>query len=171
MTKSARSSSQTPLILPIVRVYHYSVLLMRENGNNFQFKISCVMPGITKLEHSSSNSCKWSSGSSLITLEKGRCRTMAIKPRSSSYLDEEDHNGLENSPLRVESCGKDGCSIGSVGKGRRKENKKDTRTTESEDNVAAVPWQRRQKACWYFVTSRINPQAHGYRCSFHLRVF
>ena len=25
--------------------------------------------------------------------------------------------------------------------------------------------------CWYFVTSRINPQAHGYRCSFHPRVF
>ena len=33
---------------------------------------------------------------------------------------------------------------------------KDTRTTESEDNVAAVPRQRRQKACWYFVTSRIK---------------
>src|SRR6185437_16194820 len=25
--------------------------------------------------------------------------------------------------------------------------------------------------CWYFVLSRINPQAHGYRCSFHPRVF
>ena len=25
--------------------------------------------------------------------------------------------------------------------------------------------------CLYFVTSRINPQAHGYRCSFHPRVF
>jgi len=25
--------------------------------------------------------------------------------------------------------------------------------------------------CWYFVSSRINPQTHGYRCSFHPRVF
>ena len=33
---------------------------------------------------------------------------------------------------------------------------KDTRTTESEDNVAAVPRQRCQKACWYFVTLRIK---------------
>ena len=30
---------------------------------------------------------------------------------------------------------------------------------------------RVQDCCWYFVTSRINPQAHGYRCSFHPRVF
>ena len=53
----------------------------------------------------------------------------------------------------------------------KKKEKEDMRTTESEDNVATVPRQRRQKACWYFVTSRINPQAHGYRCSFHPRVF
>ena len=53
----------------------------------------------------------------------------------------------------------------------RKKKKEDTRATESEDNVATVPRQRRQKACWYFVTSRINPQAHEYRCSFHPRVF
>ena len=25
--------------------------------------------------------------------------------------------------------------------------------------------------CWGILASRINPQAHGYRCSFHLRVF
>ena len=85
--------------------------------------------------------------------EKGRFRTMAIKPGSSSLLDEEDGDDSENSPLGVESCGKDSCSMGSGGKGRRKENEKDTRTTESEDNVAAVPRQRRQKACWYFVMS------------------
>ena len=81
---------------------------------------------------------------------------MAIKPGSSSWLDEEDGNGTENSHIGVESCGKDSCSKGSGGRGRRKENEKDTRTTESEDNVAAVPRQRRQKACWYFVTSRIK---------------
>ena len=53
----------------------------------------------------------------------------------------------------------------------RKKKKEDMRTTESEVNVATVLRQRRQKACWYFVTSRINPQAHGYCCSFHPRVF
>ena len=78
---------------------------------------------------------------------------MATKPGSSSWLDEEAGDGSENSPIGVESCGKDSCSKGSGGKGRRKEKKKDTRTTESEDNVAAIPRQRRHKACWYFVTS------------------
>ena len=53
----------------------------------------------------------------------------------------------------------------------RKKQKEDARTIESEDNVATVPRQWRQKACWYFVTSRIDPQAHEYRCSFHPRVF
>ena len=81
---------------------------------------------------------------------------MPIKPGSSSWLDEEDGDGSENSSIGVESCGMDSYSKGSGGRGRRKEKEKDTRTTESEDNVAAVPRQRRQKACWYFVTSRIK---------------
>jgi len=34
---------------------------------------------------------------------------MAIKPGSSSWLDEEDGDGSENSPLGVESYGKDSC--------------------------------------------------------------
>ena len=50
---------------------------------------------------------------------------------------------LENSPIGVESCGKDSCSMGSGGGGRKKEKKKDTRTTESVDNVATIPQQRR----------------------------
>ena len=53
---------------------------------------------------------------------------MVIKPGSSSWLDEEVGDGSENSPLKVESCGKDGCSMGSGGKGRIKENEKDTTT-------------------------------------------
>ena len=57
---------------------------------------------------------------------------MAIKPGSSSWLDEEDGNGSENSPIGVESCGKDSCQEGSGGRGRRKENEKDTRMTESQ---------------------------------------
>ena len=129
---------------------------MREKGNNFHRKVSRVLPGITKLEHSSSNSFKWSRGSSLIAPEKSHFRTIAIKPGSSLWLDEEDDNGSENSPLGVESCGKDSCSMGSGGGGRNKENEKDMRTTESIDNVAVVPRQRHQKACWYFATSRIK---------------
>ena len=81
---------------------------------------------------------------------------MALKPGSSSWLDEEDGDGSENSPLGVESYGKDSCSKGSGDKGRRKENEKDMRTIESEYNVAVIPRQRCQKACWYFVTSRIK---------------
>ena len=51
--------------------------------------------------------------------------------------------GSLNSLLGEESCKRDSCSKGSGGRGRRKENEKDTRTTESEDNVAVVPQQRR----------------------------
>ena len=92
----------------------------------------------------------------MIAPEKSRFRIMAIKSGSSSWLDDEDSDGSENSPLGVESREKDKCSMGSGGKDRRKENKKDTRTIESEDNVAAVSRQRRQKSCWYFITSRIK---------------
>ena len=60
----------------------------------------------------------------IIDLEKSRFRTMAIKPGSNSWLDEEDGDSSENSPLGVESCGKDSCSMGSGGKGRRKEKEK-----------------------------------------------
>ena len=49
---------------------------------------------------------------------------MAIKPGSSSWLDEEEGDGLENSPIGIESCGKDSCSMGSGGRGIRKENEK-----------------------------------------------
>ena len=51
----------------------------------------------------------------IIDLEKSRFRTMAIKPGSSSWIDEEGGNGSGNSPIGVESCGKDGCSMGSGG--------------------------------------------------------
>ena len=51
---------------------------------------------------------------------------MAIKPGSSSWLDDEGGNASENSPIGVESCGKDSYSKGSGGKGRRKEKEKDT---------------------------------------------
>ena len=56
---------------------------------------------------------------------------MALKAGRGSPLAErngfDEDDGLQNSPLRVESCGKDGCSMGSGGKGRIKENERDTR--------------------------------------------
>ena len=71
---------------------------------------------------------------------------MALKAMRGSPLAErngfDEDDDFQNSPLGLESCGKDSCSMGSGGGGRRKENEKDTRTTESEDNVAAVPQQR-----------------------------
>ena len=63
---------------------------------------------------------------------------------------------MVNTSLRIEKLLKVSFPMGSGGKGRRKENKKDMRTTESVDNVATVSRQRRQKVCWYFVTSRIK---------------
>ena len=49
-------------------------------------------------------------------------------PQSSSWLDEEDGDCSKNSPIGVESCGKDSCSMSSGGKGRIKENEKDMKT-------------------------------------------
>ena len=45
---------------------------------------------------------------------------MAMKPGSSLWLNKEDGDGSENSSIGVENCGKDSCSKGSGGKGRRK---------------------------------------------------
>ena len=42
------------------------------------------------------------------------------------WFDEDD--GFQNSPLGVESRRKGGCSMGGGGRGRIKENEKDTRT-------------------------------------------
>ena len=63
---------------------------------------------------------------------------------------------MVNTSHRIEKLLKDSFPMGSGGKGRRKENEKDTRTTESVDNVATILRQRRQKACWYFTTSQIK---------------
>ena len=48
-------------------------------------------------------------------------------------------DGFQNSPLGLESREKDGCCMGSRGKGRIEEKEKDTRMTESKDNVVVVP--------------------------------
>jgi len=63
-------------------------------------------------------------------------------------------------------CGEDG-KVNVV----KKEKKKDTWMTWFETSTATVLQQRRQKACCYFKRKQKNPQAHGYRCSFHSGVF
>ena len=57
--------------------------------------------------------------------EKGQFRTMAIKPGRSSQLDVEvDGFSKMNSPLGVEMLLQESFSMGSGGKGRRKETKR-----------------------------------------------
>ena len=40
--------SQSPCILPTVRLYHYLALPVKENGNNFHLKVLSNMPAIRK---------------------------------------------------------------------------------------------------------------------------
>ena len=105
--KSSQSSSQLPFALLTLWVYHCSAFPTGEKGNNFHLKVSYDMHGITKHEHSSSNTCKWRSGSSIFKPEKVCARTMAmtrgwsLKPGVVKGLEEVD--GSENSSSEVES--------------------------------------------------------------------
>ena len=78
---------------------------------------------------------------------------------------------IRDKSRRVEKLLKDSSSMGSGGQGRRKEKSKDMRTTRFEErynnrSLATVP-----ESLLGILASRINPQVHGYCCSFHLRVF
>ena len=53
----------------------------------------------------------------------------------------------------------------------KREKKKDTRTTWFETSRATVPGNGARKLVGYFKRKQKNPQTHGYRCSFHPRVF
>jgi hypothetical protein len=61
---------------------------------------------------------------------------MALKAGRGSPLAEmngfDEDGDSQNSPLGVESCGKDGCSIDSGGRGRIKENQKDRSHSSKE---------------------------------------
>jgi hypothetical protein len=62
--------------------------------------------------------------------------------------------------------------MGNKGKGRIKKKRKYTRTTAYEDRYnnrspATVP----ESLLGILATNEINPQEHGYRCSFHLKIF
>ena len=105
--KSSLSSSQSWIVRLTLWVYHCSAFPTGEKGNNFHLKVSYDMHGITKHEHSSSNTCKWRSGSSIFKPEKVCARTMAmtrgwsLKPGVVKGLEEVD--GSENSSSEVES--------------------------------------------------------------------
>ena len=51
------SSSRSPFVLSTTLVYHCFTFSMREKGNNFHFRVCCVMPEMLRHEHISSNSC------------------------------------------------------------------------------------------------------------------
>ena len=72
---------------------------------------------------------------------------------------------------RVEKLLKDSSSMGSGGQGRRKEKTKDMRTTRFEERNSNRSPAMAQESLLGILASRINPQVHGYHCSFHLRVF
>ena len=63
--------------------------------------------------------------------EKGRFRSTALKVERGSPLVErngfDEDSSFQNSTVGVESHEKDGCCMGSRGRGRIKENEKDTR--------------------------------------------
>ena len=58
----SQSSAQSPFTLLTVWAYHCFALSKRENGNNFHFKVSFVLPEIFRHEHSCSNSRRWTYG-------------------------------------------------------------------------------------------------------------
>ena len=78
---------------------------------------------------------------------------------------------IQNKFRRIEKLFKDNVYMDSGGKGRRKEKRKDTRTTRYEDRYNNRSPAMAPESLLGILVSRINPQAQGYRCSFHLRVF
>ena len=64
------SISQSPCILPMVRLYHCLALPVKENGNNFHLKVLSDMPAIRKHAQVCSNSCRCEYGFSLPSPEK-----------------------------------------------------------------------------------------------------
>ena len=78
---------------------------------------------------------------------------------------------IRDKSRRVEKLLKDSSSMGSGGQGRRKEKAKDTRTTRFEERYSNRSPATALESLLGILASQINPQAHGYRCSFHHIVF
>jgi len=100
------SSSQLSCTLPTVYVYHCSAFPIREKGNNFHLRVSCVMPAMANNEHRCSKSDKWWYGFSLSNPEKEGFRTRVIRSGKSSQPDVRiirvDDGGSGNTSLGAE---------------------------------------------------------------------
>ena len=100
------SSSQLSCTLPTVYMYYCSPFPIREKGNNFHLRVSCVMPAMANNEHSRSKSDKWWYGLSLSIPEKEGFRTRVIRSGKSSQPDVRiirvENDGSGNSSLGVE---------------------------------------------------------------------
>jgi hypothetical protein len=57
--KAFRKHSQSPSILLTLSKYHCFALPVNENGKSFYFKVSWLIPAITRHEQSCSNSRRW----------------------------------------------------------------------------------------------------------------
>ena len=78
---------------------------------------------------------------------------------------------IRDKSRRVEKLLKDSSSMGSGGQGRRKEKQRIRGRLGSKKDTATVSPATAPESLLGILVSRINPQAHGYLCSFHLRVF
>ena len=78
------SISQSPCILPTVRLYHCLALPVKENGNNFHLKVSSDMPAICKHAQVCANSHRCEYGFSSPFPEKGCSQINFIKHGHSS---------------------------------------------------------------------------------------
>jgi hypothetical protein len=75
---------QSPCILPTVRLYHYLVILIKENRKSFHLKVLSDMPVIRKHAQVYSNSCRCEYGFASPSPEKDYSRIMFIKHGRSS---------------------------------------------------------------------------------------
>ena len=69
--KLEHKASQSPYLLPIVRLYQRLAFLVKEKGKRFHHKVSSDMPAMRRHEQVCSNSFKWEYGFSSSSLKKG----------------------------------------------------------------------------------------------------
>ena len=77
-----------------------------------------------------------------------------------------DRSGIQNEKLVVDVCGE----VRMVEKGGKKEKDKWTNLVRFLEQLP-FPGNGAEKLVGYFKRTQRNPQAHGYRCSFHPGVF
>ena len=97
------TSCQLLCTLPTVYVYHYSAFPIKEKGNSFHLRVSCVIPAMANNEHNRSKSNRWWYGFSLSNPEKEDFQTRVIRSGRNSKPDVRiicvKGGGSKNSPL------------------------------------------------------------------------